>query len=1527
MRSPTRCVRLAPLLRLAVAALALFVPAVLAARIIIVEVHYHPAGTSEEGARGEFVELFNDEPLSFDLSGYRLEGGIDYLFGAGTIIGPSDVVVVAQNPAALAAASGIEAPLGPFERRLGNGGDEIRLVDAGGATGSRVDYNDRGRWPAAADGAGPSLVLRDPLLDPNESESWGWSPTPGGTPGVVSFETAPSELLLNELHRESGAGWVELYNPSLTAAVDLSGYRVRAEAAGFPGHTFQAGVVLAPRGFVVVTEAELGSALAADDPLLLVLAPDGTRVVDALRLEATALEGSEGRYPDGASRWHHAIPVTPGAPNRISPPPIVISEIHYHPYTGDDTGSDDDVEEFVEITNTGKEVVALEGYAFTAGIEYAFAPGSSIAPGAYLVIAKDPAALSSAYGIEGGLGPYARVLSNSGEMLRLSDPSGNPVDEVRYYDEGTWPRWADGDGPSLELVDLRQDNAVASAWQESDHAEGSAWTQYEYTAVQVAASDSEFHVFLMGAGEVLVDDLEVVPAGGGESYLPNGSFDGDDPLSGWLIEGTHAASRLEPGGGPDGSNALRIVASKRGDTRVNRIETQTAPDLIDGQSYTVRFKARWLRGVDLLMTRSYNHGIARATRLAVPAPGGTPGRANSRALANTGPVLSALEQTPVLPRAGEALTVRVRASDPDGVASVVLLARLDGEGSFESVELVDDGSGVDRLGADGEYAGTIVLPAAPGAVGEFQIEARDPVGLARAFPADAPARSFLFQYDDEIPAHEIPAYRIVLTERDYAALRSRTALSNELLPATLIYRDERIFHDVGVRYRGSAYWRTFPGIGERRSFRVRLSDEAPLRSFVRLVLDDQSPDPTYQVERVVRGLLQSAGGIPYAERRHVQVIVRGRSFGAYEEVEAPDDRFLERAFGPAHDNGNLYKADNHYEIDDAHQYHAKRRNWSYREDKEQLRFHNKKRTHEKEDDFSDLPELLELMDLERTPDDVFDERVAEVIDVEQWIKAIAVLRAAEDWDGLGGELGKNFYLYHHPDGRWRVIPFDHDVALDSLRWFRTLANPLAEAYLYTPYHPEIRRLLERPWLDRRFHAELLRIIEEGFDPQVAHPPLDEAWSLLESSGTLGTCPPNEPGRPCLRGPQDIKNFVAERRAQLLTLVSSALAFIIQTNEGRPFSAFETPVVLRGTAPLEVATVLLEGEVAAVRWVDKHTWELEVPLRSGANDVALVALDAGGDIVGTASTEVTLEDLRFVRGDCDGDGTVGGSVTDAIVLLGFNFLGASEPGCLAACDADGDGALRGTVGDAVYLLSFAFQGGPPPPPPFPECGSATAADLALGCRRPPANCNPDVVLPAPFQNGAVDPWRSSDVGAVEAAGGARLEEGCLVALGAVGGGIRQTADALHYVYQEMRGDFRLRARVADWRATDLNAEAGLMLRDSLEPSARMGAVFLQRRGSGFLHRFANRRSRLTRTTSGEAYGQLDLWLEIERRDKTVSARLSADGESWSEPDTVEIADLPEAVYAGIFTAESGSDGSREYGIATFCDVSLAAEPQE
>ena len=94
------------------------------------------------------------------------------------------------------------------------------------------------------------------------------------------------------------------------------------------------------------------------------------------------------------------------------------------------------------------------------------------------------------------------------------------------------------------------------------------------------------------------------------------------------------------------------------------------------------------------------------------------------------------------------------------------------------------------------------------------------------------------------------------------------------------------------------------------------------------------------------------------------------------------------------------------------------------------------------------------------------------------------------------------------------------------------------------------------------------------------------------------------------------------------------------------------------------------------------------------------------------------DFEFVRGDCNGDGTV--DISDATCTLLRLFAGRPAPGCIAAINANGDDAVD--ISDPTYLLIFLFQDGPAPVDPFPNCGARSLdTDQALGCEIPPKNC--------------------------------------------------------------------------------------------------------------------------------------------------------------------------------------------------------------
>ncbi len=165
--------------------------------------------------------------------------------------------------------------------------------------------------------------------------------------------------------------------------------------------------------------------------------------------------------------WSAMEPITYYLPQNYND--LVINEIHYNPTDSiivNDT-IDGDEYEFIEIKNTGSNVVHLTGVTLLNGINYEFPFGSSIAPGGFYVIAEDSLHFVERYGFSAD-GKFSGKLKNGGESVLLNDPFGNIIDEVNYDDLSPWIVSPDGTGPSLALLPNENDNSLSSAWAEQN---------------------------------------------------------------------------------------------------------------------------------------------------------------------------------------------------------------------------------------------------------------------------------------------------------------------------------------------------------------------------------------------------------------------------------------------------------------------------------------------------------------------------------------------------------------------------------------------------------------------------------------------------------------------------------------------------------------------------------------------------------------------------------------------------------------------------------------------------------------------------------------------------------------------------------------------------------------------------------------------------------------------------------------------------------------------------------------------------
>lgn len=1188
--------------------------------LAITEILYHPTNRPD-GRNLEFIELYNSGLWAEELGGYRLSGDVEFVFPPGTTIPAGGYLVVAANPADVQAVYGLAGVLGPMTRPgaepgnvLPNGGGRIRLRDELGAVLLEVNYDDENPWPVAADGAGHSLVLVRPSYGEADPQAWAASDRMGGSPGArdASVPHPWRTVRINEILAHTDAPWldfIELFNYG-TNAVDLSGC-VLTDDPATNKYRIPVGTVIPPLGWWAADELQLGFALSAAGETVYLIAPDGSRVLDALRFDAQQNGVPLGRFPDGAPGFRRLEQPTPGQANaRPRSGSIVINELYYHPVT------EDDDEEFIELHNRGSQAVDLGGWRLRGGITFDFPPGVTLPAGGYLVVARDAARLRSVHtNLDPAriLGDYSGRLGNGGDVVRLQMPddlvSTNEfgvvvtnlihitVDEVAYRDGGRWGRWADGGGSSLERTDPRVDGHLPAAWADSDETGKSGWTVIEHTGVLdrgAMAPPSQVQILLLGAGECLVDNVEVIPQGGG-NVVPNGTFDGG--ADGWFWQGTHQDTRWEPQGGFQGG-CLHLVASDRGDTGANRVRAPLTQTLSEGSVVTLRARVRWLKGHPEILLRLWGNWLEATGTTLTTAAMGTPGRANTQSRDNVGPSITGVRHWPVLPAPGQTVTVVARLEDPDGTAGATLRYRVDPDTNFISVPMSYRGAGFFSADIPGQAAARLVA---------FHIEAQDAGNppRARRFPEDAPGRECLVRFGEPASSPKLASYRIWVTRQTLDRWASREKQSNHPLDCTFVYADSRVVYNAGTLYSGSP-WHT-PGysgpLGNLCDYEVNLpKDDLVLGTddFVLATVGNLQNDPTYQGEQTAFWIGRKLGA-PYLHRRHIRVFLNGVQRGnVYEDAQQPNRDVIAQFF-PDDDAGSLHKIEDWFEFDDSGdnklnnvdatlevfttsggEKKVARYRWNWRP----------RAVRESANNFTNLFTLVDAMNA--TQPEPYRSSVTTLVDVEEWMRILAMERIVGNWDSYGFARGKNMYAYKPERGPWVLLPWDIDFVFH-------VGGTGPNQALFGSNEPVLDRFRDFPEFQRAYWRAFEDAISGPLASGTFAARVDRVYNGLLAAG-VGP-----------ESPQGLKDYAAARRNYILSqLVNVASPFSLTSPTS--FVTNRNLVTISGMAPITVATLTINGLPVQPTWSTVTNWTIRLALQPGVNRLVLQGWNNKGQAV-------------------------------------------------------------------------------------------------------------------------------------------------------------------------------------------------------------------------------------------------------------------------------------------------------------------------
>jgi hypothetical protein len=403
--------------------------------VVINELHYHPGDhPSDPFHDAEFIELHNAEAVEVNISGWSLDAfATPFIFPQGTNIPAGGYVVVAKDASLLLLVTGFSTLHEWSSGSLRNEGEEVLLSHTLGIQ-DRVDYSPEPPWPTEPDGSGPSLELIHPSIDNSLPRAWKASTADYGTPGAVNSAYDEGPIVISE-SPERGAVIAGLTQVSVTFHEPVTGV-----TAG---------------DLTVNTVPATGVTGSDEGPYVFTWGTPPTGDTFDVVLAAGAIQDL-GSNPFLGDTWQY----------QVNLPKIVINEIHYHPVNAAEEL------QFLELYNDDTTAIDLSGWAMASdSIGFAFPASTSLASGAYLILAKDVTALLAAVpSIPGGVQKFewdTGNLANSGERVTLVDAYGNPVDDLTYSDAGLWPTAADGTGPSAELINPVLKNEYGAAWKPS----------------------------------------------------------------------------------------------------------------------------------------------------------------------------------------------------------------------------------------------------------------------------------------------------------------------------------------------------------------------------------------------------------------------------------------------------------------------------------------------------------------------------------------------------------------------------------------------------------------------------------------------------------------------------------------------------------------------------------------------------------------------------------------------------------------------------------------------------------------------------------------------------------------------------------------------------------------------------------------------------------------------------------------------------------------------------------------------------
>ncbi|KHN51765.1 alpha-N-acetylglucosaminidase [Dickeya fangzhongdai] len=282
-----------------------------------------------------------------------------------------------------------------------------------------------------------------------------------------------------------------------------------------------------------------------------------------------------------------------------------------------------------------------------------------------------------------------------------------------------------------------------------------------------------------------------------------------------------------------------------------------------------------------------------------------------------------------------------------------------------------------------------------------------------------------------------------------------------------------------------------------------------------------------------------------------------------------------------------------------------------------------------------------------------------------------------------------------------------------------------------------------------------------------------------------------------------------------------------------------------------------------------------------------------------------------------DSLTAGAISSSVVQLDWNDCSDNERGFIV------EYSYAGTFGDSAYdTTPRAYEAGGAYTSAESLGPDATSVDVGTlapnttyAFRVKAYNQAGDSVysnvvsVTTPPASPLSEAWKRQDIGKTDTPGTA-TEDQDVIALEAHTGDMWGAADAFNFVYQTLKGDGSITARLIDLRYSDPYAKAGLIIRNTLsDSSAYMLTGYTA--SSGAMSQWRSKDGTATGSRGVFAKsenGSQPTWLRLTRDGNTFTSEVSDDGLTWTTLNKRINPNMNDTLYIGLaLSSRNNSNG--------------------